>query len=936
MRECAPPPPVDAAERMPIGPILPGSQRSSGVDAAGSGAAIGPAAAETATVTLLFTDIEGSTQRWERAPEMSDLVESHFAVLREEVAAGEGVVFAEMGDGIAASFGSTAAAVRAALAAQLRLSELGLGVRMGIHTGDVERAGTGFRGRAVNRAARIMSLARSGQVLISDVTATLLRSGAAAREFDLADAGVHELRGMAEPERVWQLVHEGLELRPPDPTSSVETGGVARLPAHRSPLVGRTEERRAVVQLVRAERVVTLTGVGGVGKTRLAVDVAAHLDGFDVVEFVPLAGLSDTDDDTDDVAAAIAAALGATIVIDPSDAVVGAIGAKSALLVIDNCEHVLDRAAEVVDALLTRCSGLHVLTTSREPLGVDGEHVVHVRPLPAATDAVELFRLRAGAAGADLDDVPRVVVEQLCEQLDGLPLAIELAAARSATLGIREIAVAIAADSALLATQQRRRPRGHRHASLEAAIGWSYRLLTDDEQRLFRWMAAFPGGFELDAVHHVGVQLGLDPRAIPIHLESLVAKNMVDHHRVAAAATTAERGSRRYRMLETVRAFAVDRLEAAGEETAAAVAMAGWVASIAGPQAAGPCSADTERCSIRLERELDNWRGAVAVAVRLRDGALAAGLCGPPADFALLGRHDLADLVRTLLGCCTRTIDRQAVLAALIVSTCGTTEPDELWRWATEVQAIDDDRPDGPTGLGGLMRWLALAWRGEFEASIAVCLEQADDERLQRSTRDLFVGIAVLDRFSLTDSPPTDAADPLIERASEVADRCEMALARVSCLLGVAWAVAEVDPARSIELVGRSLAHITMVPPLTRLTLPGSASRLLSRLEPGVAAQALLDRIGERDGGSPQATSFTDMIPLFYGAALLERVGDPAALPTLATVTARPNRAPASMMDFVDQARWAAMRNDPRAVEHLASIVRGGLTELAATTDATG
>jgi predicted ATPase len=591
----------------------------------------------------------------------------------------------------------------------------------------------------------------------------------------------------------------------------------------------------------------------------------------------------------------------------------------------------------VVDALLTRCPRLHVLTTSREPLGVDGEQVVHVGPLRTSTEAVELFRLRASAAGADLDDVPRALVEELCEQLDGLPLAIELAAARVATLGIREIADAIAVDSALLATQPRRRPGGHRHASLEAAIGWSYRLLSDDEQRLFRWLAAFPGGFELDAVRHVGVQLGLEPRAIPIHLESLVAKNMVDHHRVASAGASAatERGSRRYRMLDTMRAFAADRLDTAGESTAAAVAMAGWVVSIAGPQPEGPCSAAVERCSIRLERELDNWREAVAVAVRLGSGELAAGLCGPPANFALLGRHDLAELVRSLLSCCSRPIDRQAVLAALIVSTCGTADPDELWRWATEVQAIDDDRPDGPTGVGGLMRWLALAWRGEFEASIAVCLEHADDARLHQSTRDLFVGIAVLDRFSLTAAPPVAAADPLIERASEVAGRCEMALARVSCLLGVAWAVADVDPARSIDLVGRSLAHITSVPPLTRLTLPGSASRLLSRLEPGVAARALLDQIGEGDGAPHVASSFTDLIPLFYGAALLERVGDPAAAPTLATVTARPNQAPASMMDFVDQARWAVLRNDPREVEHLASVVRGGLAELAATSDAT-
>jgi hypothetical protein len=228
------------------------------------------------------------------------------------------------------------------------------------------------------------------------------------------------------------------------------------------------------------------------------------------------------------------------------------------------------------------------------------------------------------------------------------------------------------------------------------------------------------------------------------------------------------------------------------------------------------------------------------------------------------------------------------------------------------------------------MRWLALAWRGDIEASISVCLDAADNQALHQSTRDLFVGIAALDRYSLTSgSGGAGPADPLVRRASAVAERCEMALARISCLLGVAWAVAETDPAQSIELVGRALQHIALVPPLTRLTLPGSASRLLSHLEPGAAAQALLERIDERGSANDAATSFTDMIPLFYGAALLERVGDPAAAPTLATVTARPSRAPASMMDFVDQARRAAAWSDRRAVDELESIVRNGLAELA-------
>ncbi len=211
---------------------------------------------------------------------------------------------------------------------------------------------------------------------------------------------------MAEPERVWQLVHPGLELRLPEPTPGTGTAaGRGRIPTPRTPLVGRDHDRRLVADRLRTERIVTLSGVGGVGKTRLAIDAAVHLAGFDLVEFVPLAGLSAADD----VAAAIAGVLGATIALDPGDAVVAALGPKPALLVIDNCEHVLDGAATVIDTLVGRCPQLSVLATSREPLGIDGEYVIPVRPLRTSTDAVELFRQRASAAGADLDDVPREV-----------------------------------------------------------------------------------------------------------------------------------------------------------------------------------------------------------------------------------------------------------------------------------------------------------------------------------------------------------------------------------------------------------------------------------------------------------------------------------------------------------------------------------------------
>jgi hypothetical protein len=578
------------------------------------------------------------------------------------------------------------------------------------------------------------------------------------------------------------------------------------------------------------------------------------------------------------------------------------------LLIVDNCEHVIDAAAALVDALATACPELRILATSREALAVDGEQVVNVRPLPIATAAVELFRERAAAAGVALGDGHRPAIEALCARLDGLPLAIELAAARAATLGVAAIVDGLD-DQALL--RSGRRGATGRHGTMQATIEWSYRMLDPDEQRLFRGLGAFADGFELDAVQHVAASAYISPPAATRHLESLVHKSMVT---VDALGTGA-----RFRLLETVRAYARDQLDAGGERPAARRAMAEWVATIAGRGADDPCSAAVERASIRLEREADNWREAVVVAAAERSSALAAGLCGPPADFFLLGRHDLADVVAPLLDCCTEPVHRAAVLSALIVTASGAIDPGRLAAYADEVAAIDEA---DPTGLGGLMRWLASAWRGDFATSVRVCADAAGDERLRPATRDLFVAIAVLDHFSLTDA--TDDTYGLVPRALEVAERTDVALTRVSCLLGVAWALADRDPARSVVLVREALEHIADVPALTRLTLPGSASRLLSRLDPRIAAEALLDQLAT----TPRRGSYVDVIPLFYGASILDRLGR-VDVPDVGTVAAHRPAPSASMMDFVDEARRASTQGDAVALRELERTVRLGLTALA-------
>ena len=378
-------------------------------------------------------------------------------------------------------------------------------------------------------------------------------------------------------------------------------------------------------------------------------------------------------------------------------------------------------------------------------------------------------------------------------------------------------------------------------------------------------------------------------------------------------------------MLETMRAYALEQLDLGGERLAALTALAEWVTTITDLPFDDPCNAQVERNSIRLEREADNWREAVMLAARMRSGDLAARLCGPPVAYFLLGRHDLADFVRPLVELCDDDFrHRRAVLCALMVSAAGATDPTQLQAWADEMQAIDDLEP---TGLGGLMQWLALAWRGDFATLVEVCVKASLDRRISQGTRDMFVGIATLDHFSLTaaaDDPHGDDPHGLVERALEVAGRSDVAIHRVTCLLGAAWGLAAIEPDRSLRLVRRALNDIANVPALTRLTLPGSASRLLARLDPRVAAQGLLEQLD----ATPARRSFVDLIPLSYATALLHRLGHPSAGSALATMSVSPIAPYLSMMDFVDLARRASSTSNLVSISELETMVRDALCDI--------
>jgi predicted ATPase/class 3 adenylate cyclase len=870
-----------------------------------SDAAPGEGVESSGTYTFLFTDMEGSTAQWESRPEMADVVEAHFEVLRDAVAAEHGVVFASMGDGIAAAFDSAGGAARAAIVAQRAFVRCGVAVRMGLHTGEVLRVGDDFRGRTLNRAARIMATGHGGQVLLSGVTANFVRTGP--DPVPLTELGLHRLRDLTEPERLWQVVDPDLPRDLP-PLRSLDAFP-HNLPVQRSEFVGRDREVDQIVTSIDHHPVVTLIGPGGVGKTRLALQAAAERSTTtDTSWFVSLERI----DGADDVLRAIAAATGVDVAGTPIDALATAFGSRPVLLVVDNCEHVIDAAAAAIEQLTDVCREVRVLATSREALAIDGELVVPVRPLDPSSHALELFELRARSLGAPIEPDERELARQICERLDGLPLAIELAVARVPALGLAAILDAL--DDRFWLLSDGRRHGVDRHQTMRATVEWSYQLLEPIAQRLLEWLAVFSGGFELDAVRHVAAQHGLEPSDAPDLIGSLVGKSMVE----------ADRGSpvMRYRLLESVRVFAIQRLHERGEQRHATLAQAEWVTRLTALPEHDPCSAQVERNAIRLEREADNWRKAVATATRHGTSELAARLCGPPTCFFLLGRYDLCDALFPLLDVCDDEPARRRVVCAIAVATAGGADPTQVRRWSDELSAMERD---DPTGAAALVEWMALSWEGKVDEAVEVCLRAADDQRLTQDTRDLFLGIATTDCFSHPGVRP-DTAE-LAARALETARRTQVGVQRVTCLLGAAWALVDREPERSMALVQEALVQMPSLPSFLQRTLPGNASRLTARIDVRSAAADLLERLS----GETHPSTYVDLIPAFYATELLHRIGHPLAGTAWATLAGSPIASYLTLRNFDAVAADAARQFEPVALDTLVDRLRTELLALTGT-----
>ena len=566
----------------------------------------------TGTVTFLLTDIEGSTRLWEDDGDaMREGLALHDTIIREAVAHHDGFVFATGGDGFAVSFARAADAIAAAGSAQLALSAQELPpVRMGVHTGETEERDGDYFGNAVNRAARLMAIGHGGQVLVSQATAQLVG------DVELHDLGEHRLRDLSQPERVFQLIVAGTKRDFP-PLRSLDTLPT-NLPVQLTTFVGRDDELEHITGLVVEHRLVTITGVGGVGKTRVALQVSAELlpGQRDGVWLCELASAEDDDALADVVALALRAP--ARPALSLLESIVEFLRTKELLLVVDNCEHLLTAASRLVERVLRTCPGVRVLATSREGLGVPGEHLWPLRSLSmpgrsepfdvvAASDAVQLFVDRAGSVDPSfaLDEHDAQAVAEICRRLDGIPLAIELAAARVAAMAPTEIASLLDERFRLLTGGRRRAVE--RHHTLRATVDWSYSLLDETERVVFDRLGVFAGTFDASAAQSVAASDGIERFDVLDALGELVAKSMLGAEH--------EDGRTRYQLLETLRQYALEQLDEHNETDTFRRRHAEHYAAFA--ERIGPLLLGTEELvwRPRLKVEVDSLRAAVGWAI---------------------------------------------------------------------------------------------------------------------------------------------------------------------------------------------------------------------------------------------------------------------------------------------------------------------------------
>ncbi len=701
-------------------------------------------------MAFLFTDIEGSTFRWEAYPDaMKGAVRRHDALVRKSIERHGGVVFKTVGDAFCAAFRAVPDAAAAALDAQNALAAEdwgdvdGVRVRMAIHAGEADERDGDYFGPSLNRVARLLAIGHGGQILLSSPAGHLVETALPKGAF-LRDLGDHGLRDIAAPERVYQLIGTDLvEISIP-----LRSIGVVphNLPSQLTTFVGRSVELDEIQRELETTRLLTLVGAGGVGKTRLGVHVgAAILDRFtDGVWLVELAGVREADLVGAEFAAVLRAPVppGKTVV----ETVAAALTYKNLLLIVDNCEHVVDSAAALVGAILQRAQHVRIIATSRQPLRIPGEFVHRVASLgvpPAGQlraddartyDALALFveRARTATGSFTLTDENAPLVADVCRSLDGIPLAIELAAPKLTVLSLRQLADRLTERLRLLAGGNR--TALGRQQTLRALIDWSYDLLHEREQALFRLLAPFAGGWTLEAAEAVCGGAGVDRADVLELLASLVEKSLV-------VAETSE-DIPRYHFLESIREYALERLATSGEERVAQERHARYQAAYVRDQERLSIAMEDAAWQTRMLAELDNVRSALDwTLVQHNDPRLGLEMLSRLGRWRLILLPQEAHRWFVLGAQAVDDVADSAMAAAVLVQLATAAVHEEApaeERIAVSRRAVDAARHDGsPTTLGRALITLGLCLRNAGQIDDADSSFREASETLEGSLTEL-------------------------------------------------------------------------------------------------------------------------------------------------------------------------------------------------------
>jgi predicted ATPase len=583
------------------------------------------ASVPSGTLAFLFTDIEGSTQRWETARDaMQRAVERHEALIRGAVGRHNGYIFKTVGDAFCCSFRSTRDALGAALAIQAALGSEdfsaigGLAVRIGVHAGMAQERDGDYFGPALNRVARLMSIGHGGQILLSNAAYELVKEDAP-EQTAFTDLGSHQLKDLSQPERVWQatVARGALEFPPLRSVASYANN----LPLQVTTFFGRDNDMQEVKRRLEDHRLMTIFGAGGVGKTRLAVQAGAELlerfsDGVWLVDLSPI-------NDQQSVVSVLAQALR----VDQSQglddkSIVAWLRHKHLLLILDNCEHVLDPVTRLANAILHRCADVRVLVTSRQALGLNGELVFRLPSLgvpapPADQDpetamhfgAIALFVDRASMAvrNFQLSKSNAPIIAAICRRLDGIPLALELAAARLRAMSVSGLAERL--DERFKVLTAGNRSALPRQQTLAALIDWSYDLLEDRERLLFDRLAVFASDFTLAAAKAVCSGDGIDADDVADLTCSLVDKSLV---------VVEPEGDERYSLLESTREYARGKLKEKSSDELYNRRYATYYTAYAVDLQSREQTLSIGECLARLAREFQHFRAVLEWA--LSDG----------------------------------------------------------------------------------------------------------------------------------------------------------------------------------------------------------------------------------------------------------------------------------------------------------------------------